>query len=183
MKTKEAINFTLKLLGVAGLAGITIVAPNALVGLDIVLRKNAKKIPNRQNLLNELKRQGLVHISQFDDEVSFTLTPAGIHRLQEHLIDELEIPRPAKWDKKWRMVTFDVPVKYSRQRSLFTQQLQGLGFFMLQRSLWVYPSPCFEQIEQIAGHYNVLRYCALFEVSKLDTGSTRRLLRHFESLF
>ena len=181
MQTKKAIVLTLKLLGVAGLAGVTIVAPNAMQALDIFLRKSSKsKIPNHKKLLNELRRQGLVHISQFDDEVSFTLTPAGIHRLQQSIVNELEIPRPKQWDKKWRVVTYDIPVRQSRQRQNFTSHLQNLGFFMLQRSLWIHPFPCFEQVEQLAGHYNVLRYCSLFEISKLKSHCQKAGLERME---
>lgn len=183
MQTKRAINAALKLLGETGLAGITIAAPNDLQAFDIFLRKNSKtKIFDHQKTLYELKRQSLVHASQSGNKITFAITPAGIHRLQRHIIEELEIPRPKSWDKKWRLVTFDIPTRQSRQRALFTKQLGSLGFYMLQRSIWVHPYPCFNQIEQVAGHFNVLRYCALAEASTIDKHSQRRLLRRFEPL-
>lgn len=182
MNTKAAINLTLKVVGVAGLAGVTIVAPNALQGLDLLLKKSSVEISNQQRVLNELRRQGLVHITASGDQFSYVLTPAGAHRLQQVVIDEIDIPRPAKWDRRWRLVTFDIPVKQSKARKHFTDQLQSLGFFMLQRSMWVYPFECFTQVEQIAGHYNVLRHCSFMEIEKLDDLSTRRLVRHFQSV-
>ncbi len=185
MSTKQAINITLQLLGVAGLDGISIAAPNALQALDILLRESSKpRIPNHERLLYELKRQGLVHISEFGGKgkVSLTLTPAGIHRLQRSIIDELEIPRQKPWDKKWRVITFDIPTRQSKQRAYFTRHLKSMGLYMLQRSIWIYPFPCFDQVEQVAGHFNVLRYCAFFEVSEIDKHSAQRLLRRFATI-
>lgn len=182
MTTTKAINVALRTLGVAGLAGVTVVAPNALQGLGFLLKRSPARKVNHQTILNELRRQGLVHIIQNDKSLTYTLTPAGIHRLQRVMIDNVDIPVPAQWDKKWRLVTFDIPVQFSKQRSYFTSRLQGLGFVMLQRSMWAYPFPCFDQVEQVAGYYNVLRYCTLMEVSLLDDLSTRRLVKRFAHL-
>lgn len=180
MTTRETINGTLRVLGVAGFTGIVIVAPNATQGLSILLRRSAVKPDNYGRLLMELKRRGLVYIVAGDDnDYRYSLTPAGAHRLQKLGIDELNIPAPRKWDRKWRLVSFDIPVKQSRQRAYLTGHLQTLGFVMLQRSMWVHPFPCFEQIEKIAGYYNLLRYCSFMEIERLDSLSTKRLLKHF----
>ena len=182
MKTKHAINIALSVLGVAGLAGITTIAPNALQGLAPLLKRTSVKDSDYARLLKELKRQGLVYITQSNGEVHYTLTPAGAYRLQEVIVDELVIPRPSKWDKHWRLVAFDIPVVQSRSRQKFVDKLQVLNFTMLQKSLWVHPFPCFGQIEQLAGYYNVFRYCSLMEIDRLDELSTRKLLRHFQSI-
>ena len=182
MNTKGSINIALKIIGVVGLTGITIVAPNALQGLNLLLKKSPTRIHDTQRILNELRRQGLVHITQDSDQLSFALTPAGAHRLQQVVVDELRIARPKKWDSHWRLVTFDIPVKQSKARKHLTDHLQDLGFFMLQRSLWVHPFPCFDLVEQIAGHYNVLRHCSFVEIYRLDDVSTKRLARHFQTI-
>ncbi len=182
MKTKRVIDIALQVLGVAGLTGIRVMAPNALQGLAPFLKKTSIEESDYARLLKELKRQGLVHVTQSGDEVHYTLTPAGAYRLQEVIVDELVIPRPSKWDKHWRLVAFDIPVAQSRSRQKFVDKLQALNFTMLQKSLWAYPFPCFDQIEQLAGHYNVLRYCSLMEIDRLDELATRKLLRHFQSV-
>lgn len=180
--TKRTINTALQVLGVAGLTGITIVAPNALQGLALLLTRTSVNDSDHARLLKELKRQGLVHITQSGGEVHYTLTPAGAYRLQEVIIDEMVIPRPSKWDKHWRLVAFDIPVAQSRSRQKFVASLQILNFTMLQKSLWVHPYPCFDQIEQLAGHYNVMRHCTIMEISQLDELATRKLLRRYADL-
>jgi DNA-binding transcriptional regulator PaaX len=182
MSTKEDINTVLRIMGYAGLSGVVIVAPNATHGLELLIKKSKKKAVNHKRVLAELKRQGLVHITQDADRLRYTVTPAGAYRLQQLMLDEIIIEIPKKWDKRWRVVSFDVPVAYSKQRMAFTQRLRGFNFIMLQKSVWVHPGPCFSQIEQLASHYNILRYCTLLEVSRVDELTTRKLLRHYNSL-
>lgn len=182
MDTKNAINASLKVLGVVGLAGITIVAPNTLQGFSVLLKKSPVKKSSYQRVLTELKRQDLVYVTKDGEEISYTLTPAGAYRLQQVMIDEISIKIPKKWDRKWRVVTFDIPIKNSKQRAAFVHRLKNLGFVMVQKSMWVHPAPCFSEVEQLAGHYNVMRYCILFEVNKFDDLSTRKLIRHFDQL-
>jgi DNA-binding transcriptional regulator PaaX len=182
MTTREGINIALRIIGLAGLSGVVVAAPNATQGLEVLLKKSRKKEINPQRVLAELKRQGLVHITQDEDRLHYTVTPAGAHRLQQLMLDEIIIEIPKKWDKRWRVVSFDVPVAHSKQRMAFTQKLRGFNFVMLQKSVWVHPAPCFEQIEQLASHYNIMRYCTLLEVSKLDELTTRKLLRIYNTL-
>lgn len=182
VSTRKTINVALQVLGIAGLAGITIVAPNALQGLAPLLKKTHIKNSDYGRLLKELRRQGLVHITQGDGTVHYTLAPAGVYRLQEIIVDELNIPKPSKWDKRWRLVSFDVPVAQSRSRQKFVEKLHGLNFTMLQKSLWAHPFPCFDQIELLAGHYNVMRYCSFMEISQVDELTARKLLRRYVDL-
>jgi DNA-binding transcriptional regulator PaaX len=179
MTTKEGINSALKILGLTGLTGVAIAAPNATQGFKYILRKAKKNNINHQRILAELKRQGLVHILQDGEYVRYTITPAGAYRLQQLIIDEIKITIPKKWDKKWRIVSYDIPVAQSKQRMAFANKLKSFNFTMIQKSVWAHPAPCFEQLEQLAGYYNVLRYCTLFEVTKLDELTTRKLIRQY----
>jgi hypothetical protein len=182
MSTRDGINTALKQIGTAGFAGVVIAAPNAVQALGILLESAKVQDSSYEITIKELKRQSLVHIKQTDHEYKLTITPAGAHRLQQVIIDELTILKPQEWDHKWRMVAFDVPLRQSKERAQFTSKLQGLGFKMIQKSMWAHPFPCFEIIEQLAGHYNLARYCTLFEIDRLDDLSAQKLVRHFNKL-
>lgn len=182
MRTRLAINAALKIVGAAGLLGITVVAPNAAQALSLVLRKSSARSDNQRRVLAELRRQGLVYITNEQDEYKFMLAPAGDKRLKQLAIDEVKIRVPEKWDKKWRLVVFDIPVKHSTNRKVFIEHMQRFNFVMLQRSVWAHPAPCLQQVEQLAIHYNIARFCALMEVTQLDDTTTKRLLSHFSTL-
>ncbi len=184
MANRDTIDKALKIIGSAGFSGLTLAAPSASRGLALLLPKLPGEQINTSRLLYDLKRRGLIDVAGQPGRISYTLTPPGAYRLQELALDEIDIARPKKWDRNWRLVAFDVPVKQSSQRQQFVGKLQALNFFMLQRSLWVYPFPCFSEVEKIASHYNVLRYCSLMEIAMVDKTSVRKLRHHFrQSLY
>ncbi len=182
MTHRGNINEALKIIGSAGFSGLSLVAPSASRGLALMLGKSPAQQANTSRLLYDLKRQALIDVTGQAGRIKYTLTPAGAYRLQELAIDEIAIAHPKKWDGRWRLVAFDVPVKQSRRRQEFVAKLQALNFFMLQRSLWVHPFPCFSEVEEIAGHYNVLRHCSLMEITHTDGASARKLRYHFRQI-
>lgn len=178
--TRDSINIVLKVVGAAGFIGIVIVAPNSAQALKLIMGKKSLALQtNYSRLLTELKRRGLIIVNKNENSFQFNLTPAGLKKLQQVNIEELTIKKQKKWDKHWRIVTFDVPVRYSKQRMYFTKRLKILGFFMLQKSIWVHPYPCFDELELTAEHYNVMRFCTYMEIVKTDEMTARKLLRHF----
>lgn len=55
---------------------------------------------------------------------------------------DLDIP----WDGKWRVVMFDIPQELNRERDRFRSRLKVLGFQMIQKSVFVLPYPCQEEL-------------------------------------
>ena len=60
-----------------------------------------------------------------------------------------------KWDKKWRVVIFDVPQEMHNQRNWLRKKLKNLGFYMLQKSVFVYPYSCEEELGHICSYLDV----------------------------
>ncbi len=44
-----------------------------------------------------------------------------------------------KWDRLWRIISFDIPQKYRNERDKIRRMLRKLGFRGLQRSVWISP--------------------------------------------
>lgn len=55
----------------------------------------------------------------------------------------------SKWDKKWRIVMFDIPEKRRQQRDFLRQKLKWLGFKELHKSVWVFPYDIRRQIRDL----------------------------------
>ncbi len=62
-------------------------------------------------------------------------------------IDALKIKKPKKWDGKWRIVIFDISQLKKVYRELFRSKLKELGFYQLQKSVWIVPFDCQDEIE------------------------------------
>lgn len=66
--------------------------------------------------------------------------------------------RYRKWDKKWRLVIFDIPRELNTKRDSLRKRLKFIGFFMLQRSVFVFPYPCEEELSDICEKLNIGDY-------------------------
>lgn len=63
-----------------------------------------------------------------------------------------------KWDKKWRIVIFDIPQDMHKQRNYFRDRIKSLGFYMLQKSVFVFPYPCEEELNEVCSRLNISDY-------------------------
>ena len=66
-------------------------------------------------------------------------------------------PKPKKWDKKWRMVIFDIKEEKKADRQRLRDFLRKLGFMKLQYSVWVYPYDCEDMITLIKSEFKIGR--------------------------
>ncbi len=70
-------------------------------------------------------------------------------------IDSLKINKPKDWDKKWRIVIFDIAQLKSLQRNAFRGKLKELGFYPLQKSVWIHPYKCKDEIELLCEFFGL----------------------------
>ncbi len=165
------IDLVIRLLAFGGITGTMLVAPNALQLLDKPLNSILKGLDERQKLRkiskikNYLKTQGLV---RNDYEHGLVLTKKAMKRLEKIEFNSIAIPVPAKWDKKWRMILFDIPETDRYAREKFVNKIKELGMQLLQQSVWIHPHPCKDEITKVALHYGVEEWLTYIETSRID---------------
>ncbi len=54
-----------------------------------------------------------------------------------------------KWDKKWRVIIFDVKEDRRKSRDFLRTRLKWLGFRELQKSVWVFPYDIKREMEEL----------------------------------
>jgi DNA-binding transcriptional regulator PaaX len=130
--------------GLVGLVGLTVVAPNSLVALEKPLDKflsGREKKREAERIAKYLKQQKLVSvIKNNDDSYQIVLADKGEKRSKRASFERLAIPT-TKWDKKWRIIMFDIPEKHKTTRDYISSHLRRIGFWQLQRSVFIYPYP------------------------------------------
>jgi DNA-binding transcriptional regulator PaaX len=94
-----------------------------------------------------LQKQGCVKITKRNHQIYISLTERGKKMAGWLQIDTLKIKRPGRWDGKWRIVTFDISQLKKIYREAFRGKLKELGFYPLQKSVWIYPFECRDEIE------------------------------------
>ncbi len=123
--------------------------------------KGFRKI-NREylrQLILEFYRDRLIDMVDIsDEEARIVLTEKGRLRAMQFSIDDLKIKPPARWDKKWRIVMFDVPEKNRQARDALRGKLRELGFYELQKSVFVFPYECRDEIDFVIEIFDVRRH-------------------------
>jgi DNA-binding transcriptional regulator PaaX len=117
--------------------------------------------------LKYLRRKKLIEIQEQYQKEVFGLTKLGWLKTRK-LLKSFGISRPKKWDRKWRIVIFDIPNTKKNTADVFRRQLRNLGLANLQKSIWVHPYECREQIYYLAGNLFIkpyVRYIVAEEVT------------------
>ncbi|MBU3926112.1 CRISPR-associated endonuclease Cas2 [Patescibacteria group bacterium] len=96
-----------------------------------------------------------------DGIVEIILTKEGKKKALKYQIDKIEIKKPDKWDDKWRIVIFDIPEKKKKAREALRNKLKDLGFKELQKSVFVLPHECEDEIDFIVEIFEI-RPCVRF---------------------
>jgi len=79
------------------------------------------------------------------------------------------------WDGYWRIIAYDIPEKYKKTRYLLQQELQSLGFGMMQKSIYISPHDLAEDIQEYL-ESNHLSDFAFVSVAKRIFGKSNRVL-------
>ncbi len=101
-----------------------------------------------------LERRGIITKVGGD---RYKLTPKG---KKWHKIVSIKYfsSKNKKWDGKWRVVIFDIPQELHKNRNNFRHKLKYLGFYMFQKSVFVLPYPCEEELGYICQDLDINDY-------------------------
>lgn len=97
------------------------------------------------------------------------LTPKGKRLIKSYLTQDLEIKKPTKWDKKWRIVIYDIANDKKDRRDILRQKLENLGFLKLQESVYVFPFNCLQEINLLKKMYFLDRNVQYLVVERIET--------------
>lgn len=157
-KKIDTIRIVLGVIGLAGILAIAAVAPNAIQSLTLFGIGKTKY--NRKRYLNavvdRLEKKGLVKLVRNSQGVlCVRLTKRGKAELQKYELGTLTLPRPKRWDGKYRIIIFDIKEWKRKTRDELRAWLEQLGFIRLQNSVWVYPHECQETISLLKAHFQI----------------------------
>ncbi len=141
-----------------------------------------KKKFEKNRLLRDLKnlqeRKLLEYRELQNGEVEMKITRQGQKVLLKYRIDEIKLKKPATWDKKWRLVMFDIPHEKRQARDAFRRKLKDLQFHQLQKSVFITPDPCEDEIDFIAEIFDIRKYILILYVNNFE--GEGKLQHHFK---
>ncbi|OHA17149.1 MAG: hypothetical protein A3H57_03855 [Candidatus Taylorbacteria bacterium RIFCSPLOWO2_02_FULL_43_11] len=137
-------------IAVAGFLSIAAVAPNAMSILELVSGKK-KKTPKFAitNSFNRLLESGYIELKNKGGQKKVEITGKGRLLLARIGGGNYVLKKPWRWDKRWRIILFDIPENRRPVRVKLWKMLRALHFYPMQDSAWVYPYDCEDVIKLI----------------------------------
>ncbi|MDP3093707.1 MAG: hypothetical protein Q8N16_02990 [bacterium] len=115
-----------------------------------------------------LKKKNLLVGQLKEDYFSIQLTSAGKVEAAKCQIDWLEIRRPKRWDKEWRLVILDI-LGNQRLKETIRKKLKKLGFHFFQKDVCIIPFPCRKEIGALRSFFGLAaENLKLFESANLE---------------
>lgn len=129
-----------------------------------------KKIDEKmlQEEIRKLYRSKLIERKENPDgSFTFVLSKKGEIRSLSFKFEKMRLERK-NWDGKWRLVIFDIPEKRKRGRDALRGKLKEIGFRELQKSVFVFPYECEDEIEFIIEFFEMRQYVRTILAERID---------------
>ena len=165
-------------------SGLVLTSPyggKAVVGMVKEYLEKQKKI--KRDLLNSgnlsqaiyyYKKNKLIKVNHLEGgKIEIILTEKGEKRRLTYAWENMKVKKPNKWDWRWRIVMFDFPNNDSGFRDAFRNKLKQLGLFQFQKSVWIYPYECKDEVDFVAETLGVAKYIT-FITATIDSDEILR---------
>lgn len=158
---------------------LKLIAENPGITVEKLLDKLSQKYSKQEiaSTLRYMKYNQLV-FNRFERGLSVS-NKAKI-RLSNALIEQLFVTKPKNWDKKWRIIMYDIPENMKSKRDAFSKHLVRVKLLKLKDGVYIHPFPCQSEIEKLANYFQIQKHVTYIESSKLITN--RKLEKEFEKL-
>lgn len=125
-----------------------------------ILGKEWQEI-NKKDLKKEIRnlyKSKIIKIEENPDGSStYVLSDKGKIKALTYRFQDMRV-KETSWDGKWRVVIFDIPEKIKQGRNALREKLKELGFYELQKSIFVFPYECKDEIYFIIEFFNLKKY-------------------------
>lgn len=120
--------------------------------------RNKFKKGEIQDGFKNLKRLKFVQQKkQYDGSIIISLSEKGKLRALNIRFRRLN-DKKEHWDKKWRMVAFDIPNAHRKGRDAIRYRLRSGGFYELQESMFIYPYDCEREVRDFVALFKLEKY-------------------------
>lgn len=176
----EIVKDVLSWLLIGGAVAIASTSPYFVPNLIRAYQKKWNKYPKKKvsDTFSRLRREGLIEIRTVNHQIYISLTSEGTKKAGIMQIDKLQIKKPKRWDRKWRLLMFDVPEKTKISREALRGKLKQLGFLLFQKSVWVHPFDCKREVELLQDFFGLSKQQLRLIIAE-NIGDDQELKRDF----
>jgi phenylacetic acid degradation operon negative regulatory protein len=127
---------------------------------------------NEKNLnrtINKLYKSKLIDKKiNRNGTISLKLTDQGKAKVLTFSIEKMKIKKMERWDGKWRLVLFDIPESKKRLRDLLRNSLKNIGFHEFQKSAFICPNKCEDEVNFLIEYYDLRKYVRFIVAKQID---------------
>lgn len=164
-------------LAAGGFIALCIVAPGLTHIAKLFKTKGARDNYRITQAVRGLQQKKLVRIKQKNGQDVIEITEMGKNRVLAYNLDTMHIKPLKKWNGRWYLVTFDIPETQKRARRAVSAKIKEIGMYPLQKSIFVSPYPCKEEIDFVGEFFGVRKHIIYIEA--LDIENASKVCRHF----
>lgn len=120
--------------------------------------------------IKELEKRNVLYLEKKDSRVLVYIEEKGQRRVMEHSIKLLLDfkKKKKKWNGKWFLVFFDVPEVQRSKRDYLRKFLKNLGFYPYQKSVYLFPYECAQEIALVKKIVEGAKYMKYIIAEKIE---------------
>lgn len=163
----EITEIILSTLLVVGVIAVAVTMPNAVQLFKYFNPKNSFERSRVKKSVTRLERGGFIE-PKGGKKGLFVLTPKGREKAMRYAIERMRIASQKTWDKKWRLIMFDVPEDKKQARRAINLALKRLGCAQYQKSVFITPFPCKKEIDFVGECFGVRNHIRIVVASDVE---------------
>lgn len=165
--------------GIAGILLVAMAAPNTLQLLGKLGKGKKRFGEEARSALSRLAYRGLIVFEERGGKKYARITEKGRRTLElEAQKAAVRAQRGARWDKRYRMVIFDIPERKRSIRASLRRTMREAGFLCIQGSVWVYPYDCEDLVALLKAELHIGKDVLYTIVEKIENDAW--IKRHFD---
>ena len=181
-KIDPKLKDVLVLLGAGAFLAASLFMPGLPIALKPFLDEKRRREANEwkkfntwrlKQILKRMRDQKLIEIAETIQGHTVKISDRGKRKLLKFNIDDMELNQK-KWDGKWRIIIYDIYTGKKQERELFRKTLKRLKFLKLQKSVYLTPFKCHDEIEYLRQVCNVGNEVLILTVSSMENESAYR---------
>ncbi len=163
---------------VSGLLAVAMVAGNTIQLLRKIPRFKKQFRYRSDKILTRLAQDKFITFEERRGKRYVRITSEGSRQLMLRGNELIRLAtKPKRWDKRWRVVIFDIPEYRRSIRDSLRTTMRRFGFYRLQDSVWVYPYDCEDVVALLKTDLRAGASVLYMIVEKME--NDRHLKEHF----
>ena len=126
-----------------------------------------------RQVIKRMQNSKLVEVKEEKGIPLIKITQKGKQKLLRYKIDEMVLDE-SNWDSKWRLVIYDVQTGKRANSEMFRTMLNKLRFLKLQKSVYLTPFKCEDEIEYLRLLFEIGNEVQILKVGSLENEAAYR---------